>query len=171
MTIAARHYLILCLVALIAPWIGAYLSSRVNRRVPAILLYYRYFVSSCVFLLSIYTSSLIFGVPYTFIKEAGYAYSMIDNYYAGLLVAMAIVTAATLYGRSMLILASSLLWIYYLALNIILNIELQLRHIGKFSQFFAVHVVDEFIILLVLFGFFISLKQRLSVSGFVQHGR
>lgn len=167
----AAHFLIFAVVCLSAPWFFAYLHTRVNRRVPPILLYFRYFMSANIFNIGIFSIILMSSVGPRIVEISSWGVSPIIYYYMAVIIALVVTSACTLFGRRTLILAAPGMWCLFLLINASIHATQMGREIEPYSPTLVIWIADKLLVALIMLGFMISLKQRLTPTGIIQHGR
>lgn len=163
--------LILILSTLIVlPILLGYVHSSINKRVPAAIIIYRYFVFFNVVIAGLFVASRMFFNGTQAAQIAGWAYSPMFHSYSLAILSMTILALLTIFTRSHLILAPAICWSIFLLLSTIWHFYLLRHHGVSDMSIMYVHSVYDLISAVVMAGFIhpiYKIYQRYYRSSYV----
>lgn len=146
---------------LVPPFLLAYVHSRFSKTRPAIFLYYRYFMFF----------NMVFGGFFVALRMlfdgaeeaqlSGWQFSPVFYLYGVSLLSMSLMGVFTLFARSRLMLAPAILWSIFVFLTLLMNLIGMLHQALSLDAFMVIHMLYNFITLVIMLYFLWTLRQKI----------
>jgi hypothetical protein len=135
-------------VLLVAPFLLAYIHGSFNKKVPAAVLYYRYFITFNVILSGIFVA----------VRMLAQGSDAIYYSYAIAIFSIIAMTLVTGYSRREIMLAPAICWIFFLIFSSVLHVHEILKTTVVDTTILYAHVGYNIIVAFILLAFVLSLR-------------
>lgn len=130
---------------IIFPFLLGFCHTRMSKQVPAILIYYRYFMSFNMVLAAVFVAFRMLLDGPGEAQLASWEFSPMFYLYGVALISMALMGAFTLFSRQSILKAPAILWAIFLALSTAVNALELLQGMIELNMIFIVHMAYNLI--------------------------
>ena len=155
---------VVCLILLVMPFLLGYIHTSANKRTPATVLYYRYFVAFNLMFSGLFVTTRMFVNGPAAAAVSGWAYSPIFQLYGVAILSMVILGLVAVLSRKSIMLAPGILWATFLILSSLLFIEQISQHQIAAMDIILVHIVYSLIVAGCLLRFVVKLRPFIRES-------
>lgn len=152
---------IVCLVLLLLPFLLGYIHQGVTKRVPAMILYYRYFMLCNMVLAGLFVSARMFFDGQTAAQTSGWAFSPLYHLYAIAVLSMVVLALVTLFSRKSIMLAPAILWSAFLLLSVVANAFEIARGAITIPGIMVVHIIYGFAASIIMLSYAAAVNNLL----------
>ena len=144
---------IVCLVLLGLPFMLGYIHLGANKKTPALIIYYRYFMTFNMILAGFFvTGRLLFDGRHA-AQISGWAYSPLFHLYAIAILSMVLLGLLTVYSRKIIMLAPAICWSAFLLLSMIFHVYNIIYHVINDVNIIMVHIVYNIMVSVIMLRF------------------
>lgn len=158
---------IVCVVLLLLPALLAYIHTSANKRIPSLLIHYRYFMAFNMVFSGMFVATRVMVNGHNAAAVSGWAYSPLFNLYGVAILSMSLLALFTIFSRKSIVLAPALLWSIFLTLSSITQLIQINAHVTNAVGILLVHVAYNTIVTVVMLRFAVSIKGRLHESPII----
>lgn len=145
---------------LIPPFVLGFFHARVNKEIPAILIYYRYFMTFNVIFGGIFVAARMFLDGPAEAQSVSWEFSPMFYLYGAALLSMALMGAFTLFSRHSLLMAPAILWTIFLSLATTVNLIGLVHHTIEANSLVIAHMIFNALTIMIMLGFLYFLRQE-----------
>ncbi len=145
---------------LVPPFLLAFFHARVNKKVPGILIYYRYFMSFNMIFAALFVAvRMLLDAP-SEAQLVGWDFSPMFYLYGIALLSMALMGALTVFSRHSILMAPAILWTIFLTLSILTNLVELVQHSITANNLVVVNMLYDVVTIVIMLCFLWLLRQK-----------
>jgi len=141
---------VVCALLLILPFLLSYIHTSFNKKVPAQLLTYRYFMTFNMILAGVFVAGRMFLAGHQAAAITGWNYSPIFHLYGIAVLSMALMGAITVYSRKIIMLSPAICWSFFLILSTISHLYQLTYHQIADVNIIYVHIIYNVLVTAIM---------------------